>query len=199
MTDRRPAPARIDADVAAVVDPGVAVIDPNLDHVADREADPVAGLRIRRAARAVLIDPNDRILLVRFEFPNATRWALPGGGLETGETGEDALRRELAEEVGLVDAAIGPHVWTRLHIIPFIGGQFDGQVEEIHLVRAAGSEPRPQLTWAQLNAEYVYELRWWTLAEIAASDAHFVPAALAQHLAALLRDGAPPAPIDVGV
>ena len=39
--------------------------------------------RIRSAARAVVLDPDDRVLLVRFVFPNTgERWALPGGGLE---------------------------------------------------------------------------------------------------------------------
>ncbi|MFM7686187.1 MAG: NUDIX domain-containing protein, partial [Actinomycetota bacterium] len=43
------------------------------------------GLRIRDAVRALVLDPDDRILMVRFEFPDAgTRWALPGGGIEPG-------------------------------------------------------------------------------------------------------------------
>ncbi|MCU1503553.1 MAG: putative hydrolase [Ilumatobacteraceae bacterium] len=160
---------------------------------------PAAGLRIREAVRAVLLDPDDRVLLVRFEFPTATRWALPGGGIEPGETPDQALRRELAEEVGLIDAPIGPMVWQRTHIVAFIGGQFDGQREQIHLVRTGRLQPRPQLTWAQLESEFVFELRWWTLDEIAASTQQFVPATLATHLATLLRDGPPSTPIDVGV
>lgn len=160
---------------------------------------PSEGLRIREAVRAVLLDEADRILLVRFEFPGASRWALPGGGIEVGETAADALRRELAEELGLTDPPIGPVVWTRLHIVPFVNGQFDGQREIVHLVRTAGFEPRPQLDWVRLNAEYLFELRWWTLPEIERSAAHFVPEHLAGHLADLLRDGPPPQPLDVGV
>ena len=58
--------------------------------------DPAAGLRIRQAVRALILDPEDRVLLVRFEFPNTGRkWALPGGGVEADETDHDALRREL--------------------------------------------------------------------------------------------------------
>lgn len=159
--------------------------------------DPAAGLRIRQAVRAVLVDPEQRVLLVRFEFPTATRWALPGGGLERGEDHLDALRRELAEEVGLVEAVIGPHIWHRLHIVPFLNGEFDGQRERIHLVRCDAFEPEPRLSWEQMNAEFVHELRWWTVDEIAASDAHFVPKELHTLLLTLLRDGPPNDPIDV--
>lgn len=156
-------------------------------------------LRIREAVRALLIDPTQRVLLVRFEFPTATRWALPGGGLEVGESHLAALCRELEEEVGLTGIDIGPQIWHRLQIVPFPNGQFDGQREKIHLVRCAVFEPRPRLSWEQLNAEFVHEIRWWTLDEIAASDAHFVPKELPTLLAALLRDGPPNEPIDVSV
>ncbi len=100
-------------------------------------------LRIRPAARAVVLDPDDRILLVRFEFPARALWATPGGGIEAGETPEDAIRRELHEEAGLDAFEIGPVVWTRLHIIPFIGGRWDGQREQYHLVRTPAFTPTP--------------------------------------------------------
>src|SRR6185312_11920695 len=90
-------------------------------------------LRIREAARAVLLDPDDRILLVRFEFPTRRVWAAPGGGMEE-------------EETGLTGSEIGPLVWTRLHVIPFIGGRWDGQHERYHLVRAPAFDPRPRLS-----------------------------------------------------
>ncbi len=157
------------------------------------------GLRIREAVRAVVLDPDDRILLVRFEFPDAgTRWALPGGGIEPGETHVGALHRELAEEVGLFDAEIGPHIWNRVHVIPFIDGKWDGQRERIHLVRAPAFEPRPHLSWDALHAEYVFELRWWRLDELA-DGLPFVPGSLGRHVDALLRDGPPNRPVDVGI
>ena len=43
------------------------------------------GLRIREAVRALVLDPEHRVLLVRFEFRDGTRWALPGGGLDDNE------------------------------------------------------------------------------------------------------------------
>jgi 8-oxo-dGTP diphosphatase len=156
-------------------------------------------LRIRAAARAVVLDPDDRILLVRFEFPTRTIWATPGGGIEPGENPEHAIVRELAEETGLTDAVVGPVVWTRLHIIPFIGGSWDGQREQYHLVRAPAFEPRPRLSSEQLNAEYVHELRWWTPEELEEAGEAFAPRRLPELVRRLLRDGPPDGPIDAGV
>jgi 8-oxo-dGTP diphosphatase len=156
-------------------------------------------LRIRSAARAVVIDPDDRILLVRFEFPARTIWATPGGGIEPGESAEEAIMRELEEETGLRDVVVGPAVWTRLHIVPFIGGNWDGQHEQYHLVRVPAFEPRPGLSWEQLNAEYVHELRWWTPPELAEATETFAPRRLPELVRSLLHDGLPDEPVDAGV
>jgi 8-oxo-dGTP diphosphatase len=159
------------------------------------------GLRIRRSVRAVVLDPAERILLVRFEFPDVTVWATPGGGMEPGETEEDTLRRELEEELGLTDVDIGPHVWSRVHVIPFLDGSWDGQRDQIHLVRVPTFEPAPRLTWDQLRSERVHELRWWTLDELRDSGegVRFAPRRLPELLAALVADGPPAAPLDTGV
>lgn len=62
--------------------------------------------------RAVLVTPTDEVLLIRRERPNTpVYWVLPGGGVEpTDASHEDALRREVHEEVaglpeihGLID------------------------------------------------------------------------------------------------
>jgi ADP-ribose pyrophosphatase YjhB (NUDIX family) len=42
-----------------------------------------------------------RLLLCRHEKPGKEYWLLPGGGVKSGESLVDALRRELLEEVGL--------------------------------------------------------------------------------------------------
>jgi ADP-ribose pyrophosphatase YjhB (NUDIX family) len=160
----------------------------------------VTELRIRPAARAVVLDPDDRILLVRFLFPSGkTFWATPGGGIEAGESSEQAIRRELVEETGLSDATIGPVVWTRLHIIPFVDGQWDGQHEQYHLVRPPAFVPEPRHTWEQLKAEYVFELRWWALEELRAAEEIFAPRRLPELLRDLVDNGPPLVPIDAGL
>jgi ADP-ribose pyrophosphatase YjhB (NUDIX family) len=54
-----------------------------------------------RAAGVLFVSPDDKILLMRRAGKDhAGEWALPGGGIENGETSEEAARRELAEETG---------------------------------------------------------------------------------------------------
>lgn len=158
------------------------------------------GLRIRSAVRGVVLDPDDRVMLVRFEFPTMTCWATPGGGQDVGEDDHTTLRRELDEELGLKVDAIGPHIWTRLNVVPFLDGSFDGQRDHVYLVRTNWFVPNPRLTWEQLRAERVHELRWWTLAELQAAGADgvvFAPRQLPDLVADLITTGVPDSPIHV--
>ena len=150
--------------------------------------------------RALVVSPDGAVLLARFRFPNGVEvWALPGGGLEDGESHADGLRRELGEELGLTEFEIGPHVWNREHIVPMRTGH-DGQRDRVHLVRIGRFEPVPTIGWEAMHDEFVFELRWWTIAEIEARpDLRFVPRRLAMHLSHLLTDGPPATPVDVGV
>lgn len=154
----------------------------------------------RDAVRALVVDPDQRVLLVRFVHPKTGEefWATPGGGLDPGEDLETGLRRELREEVGLEDVELGPVVWTRREEFEWADELLD-QSERIVLVTAPAFEPRPQLSTTELAAEGVHELRWWTLDELDASTATFYPTRLARFLRQLLDEGAPAQPIDVGI
>jgi ADP-ribose pyrophosphatase YjhB (NUDIX family) len=54
--------------------------------------------------RAVLLDRDDRVALVRHTYID--QWYLPGGGVKKGESVEAALLRELEEEVAISRPAI---------------------------------------------------------------------------------------------
>jgi 8-oxo-dGTP diphosphatase len=160
----------------------------------------VSGLRLRIAARAVVVDEDERVLLVLFDFGERGRvWATPGGGIDEGESDEDAIRRELAEEAGLADFELGPLVWTRTHVTPMGAGTWDGQTERYYLVRTPAFEPAPRLSWEELRAEALTAIRWWSPDELEATEALFAPRRLPVLVRELLLHGPPPEPVDVGV
>jgi 8-oxo-dGTP diphosphatase len=74
---------------------------------------------------------------------------------------------------------------------------YDGAVNDFFLVRVPAFTPRGSLSDAELAAENVTGLRWWTPAEIAAYQGTdlFGPRNLAELLAALLRNGPPTEPL----
>ena len=150
----------------------------------------------RPAARALVLDRHDRILLVQFrDEQGQVWWATPGGGLDERETPEAAIRRELAEEVGLRVFELGPEIWRREHVFAWMGRILRAR-ERIFLVRVDEHEPAPTV---DLAAEQVHGVGWWSLAELEAATETLVPARLAHYLRQLLREGPPADPIDAGV
>ena len=52
-------------------------------------------------AGALIFNDAGEVLLLKHRFRAGSGWGIPGGFLETGEHAEQALRRELREEIGL--------------------------------------------------------------------------------------------------
>jgi len=144
-----------------------------------------------------MIDPADRILLVKLHLANDwIGWVLPGGGIEAGEDTRVALAREIAEEPGATsEAFVGPVIALRRHLKPGMIEGYDGQEETIHLVPCYAFKIAPQLEPDQLRAEGVVDAKWFTAAELAAIDERVVPDGLSEVVAQVLEHGAPAEPI----
>lgn len=50
-------------------------------------------------SQAVVLIRKDKFLIL--QFSNSSKWGLPGGRVDKGETGKFALKRELKEELGM--------------------------------------------------------------------------------------------------
>ncbi|MFV0315676.1 MAG: NUDIX hydrolase [Microthrixaceae bacterium] len=153
----------------------------------------------RRAARVVVFDPAGRILLISARNPAAAGgghwWEIPGGGIDRGESSEQAAERELWEEAGIRDAQLGPVVWTQSVEFSFGGMRFD-QDEWIHVATCDGTT-NPPGGLEFLEAAAFGEQRWWSPDELCASGERTIPYRLAEFLPDLVEHGAPSEPIDI--
>jgi len=165
----------------------------------------------RQAARVVLLDEIDRVLLLEATDPadsaKGSWWELPGGGIEHGEPSEAAAARELYEETGIDGVEMGPCVWRHHAQFSFGGYRFD-QHEHIHLARIGtpaarpgeGSDYRPAGLEA-LEAMAFKGFRWWSpdeLGAMLAGGGRVIPPWLPEQLSTVLATGIPTQAIDLG-
>ncbi|PZS30846.1 MAG: NUDIX hydrolase [Pseudonocardiales bacterium] len=133
----------------------------------------------RPGVRVLLIDGRDRVLLFRARDPGRPTeppyWFTVGGGLDSAETSEQAALREMFEETGLVRAAedlAGP-VWHEVAEFGFDGASyrqsqdfFVCRVDTWQVDTSAFEEPEIRSIEAH---------RWWSIAELEATDEVFYP------------------------
>ncbi|MDX2576691.1 NUDIX domain-containing protein [Streptomyces scabiei] len=146
----------------------------------------------REAARAVVLDADTRLLLLRYD-ENGGFWATPGGSLEDGEDHTTATLRELREELGIDETAVelGAQLAERSKDHQ-VGGREVRQVERYFLTRVSAADVDPTRA---TQTDNIREHRWWTLPELRATQETVYPAGLADLVAAVAEGRMPKRPV----
>ncbi len=136
----------------------------------------------------LLVDASARLLLIHERLEHGgTHWLTPGGGVEDGEHPRAAARRETVEETGLeIDLpADAEAVHTTRRLWSWRGIEYD-QVDHFFLAHVPdGLEVHPQ-SLTDVERETWLGSRWWTVAELRATDELLVPPDIGDVLAAIL-------------
>jgi 8-oxo-dGTP pyrophosphatase MutT (NUDIX family) len=111
----------------------------------------------RRAVRAVIIDKN-KILMAHLE--KTDEYKFPGGGREDSETAEEALKREVLEEVGFNVKRINDKIGTitEFAIAKEGGNNIFKMVSEYYLVEVEGNQLKQNLE--EYEKELLFKPCW---------------------------------------
>jgi 8-oxo-dGTP diphosphatase len=151
-------------------------------------------MRLRKTARAVLLDPRDRVLLFEFHLPAgfisegpSVFWATPGGEIEPGEDVHAAVTREVIEETGIQHFEVGPELWFGSNRLTFKGEPVD-TLERFFLVRSPSAKLGPT-NWTEIEKEVMRAHRWWEVADLIATKETIFPPRFGQLVDRFLREG----------
>ncbi len=127
--------------------------------------DAPAQKRLRRAARIIVLDPDQRALMFRFDVPDRPPfWVTAGGECEPGESFDGAAKRELFEETGIT-ADPGQQIARTTPEFVTVEGEPVRADERYYLVRVE----RAQISTAnhtELEKCVMTRHRWFTIAEL---------------------------------
>lgn len=121
---------------------------------------------MKKRARAIIIK-DGMVLTIKRIKPDGIHWVFPGGGVEEGETNEQALVRECKEELG-VDVRVGK-------LFGKDDFEWEGEMEEIFFYECEivsgqlGSGTGPEY---QKDSVYVgsFEVEWLKISELKTID-----------------------------
>lgn len=150
-------------------------------------------MKIRKSARIVLLNDRDEVCLFLHTGKLRSYWMLPGGGVEDGESWEDAALREMWEETGISGVPIGPLLWTRRARQRYNGRMLLAD-ERYYLVRCGMQTVTNEYQFEEEKRLYTRHA-WWSLPGIRTSSDTFYPERLADLLLPIVEDRISPSPL----
>jgi 8-oxo-dGTP diphosphatase len=142
--------------------------------------------RNRLAARILVIDPDDHLLLFHFTPDDRPPlWATVGGEVDFGEDFEAAARRELFEETGIV-ADPGARIAHRESDFTTFNGEPVHAIEHYFAVRVRAREIH-FAAHTEMEKRVMRTFRWWSLKELNATEETIYPRDVAEILQAALQ------------
>ncbi len=137
--------------------------------------------RHRRAVRVLLRSKEGRILLFLSHFEPGSglepAWVFPGGGVEPGESLQQAALRELFEETGrqFLESELSDLLETIEHVMP---DQREFETGEAHFfeLRLTDEFLPDSTNWTQDEHRDNVTHRWWSLGEILSETPWIEPA-----------------------
>ncbi|GLZ33490.1 hypothetical protein Lesp02_56780 [Lentzea sp. NBRC 105346] len=144
----------------------------------------------RPSARVVLTDRDGRVLLFQGHDPARPQelfWFTVGGGVEQGEELRDCALREAFEETGLrlTDDQLAGPVWRRRAVFSFDGETFDA--EEWFFHAKVDGHTVDTSGFNEVEFATVKQFRWWTQAELDATEDTIYPRQLSEFLPSLIN------------
>ncbi|MES2171266.1 MAG: NUDIX domain-containing protein [Actinomycetota bacterium] len=137
---------------------------------------------LRRTSRILLYDRDGHLLLFLTKAPDTSgvaRWLTPGGGVDAGETHDQAAVRELFEETGLAVDDLGAPVWSHDFEVMWDSADHSAGHAEFYRLVVDRFEPS-DAHWTEDEKVDVLAHRWWSPHDLLTTSEPYEPSELPQ-------------------
>lgn len=154
----------------------------------------------RKSSRAIVLNKQNQIFLFRYTFDffaeGESIWITPGGALDEGESFEEALKRELFEEMGIELTEQASFVLYRTPLYELKNGEKVRSEERFYLVHLDETE-FSYVNWTESENKRMTAGKWWSVEEIKQSEEKFFSDDIVRILERFFRGDIPKEPEEI--